>query len=54
VNYDPLRFCRHGSHLMPREGFRVLPGVKNKREVCERCYERVMAEREKRKSYVPG
>jgi hypothetical protein len=50
MNYDTQKFCRHGSHMAPRESFRALPGVKIKREVCERCYEKVMAEREKKKA----
>jgi hypothetical protein len=47
--YLARRFCRHGSHDAPADQFRVLPGVKPKREVCERCYALIMAEREKRK-----
>jgi hypothetical protein len=50
VNYDPLKWCSHGQHRAPRQSFRVLPiPGKPPRMVCDSCYQRVMAEREKRK-----
>lgn len=52
MNYDPLKFCRHGGagqgHMAPRDSFRWLPLEKGgKRMVCESCYQKVMAERER-------
>lgn len=48
--YLARRFCRHGSHDAPADQFRVLPGVKPKRWVCESCYSKILAEREKKKA----
>ncbi len=42
---DPLKYCFHGQHCMPRAGFRLLPGLKAKRAVCAQCYAKIMADR---------
>jgi len=42
---DPLKYCFHGQHCMPRAGFRLLPGLKAKRAVCAECYAKIMADR---------
>ncbi|MGA8049875.1 MAG: hypothetical protein WCA09_06830 [Burkholderiales bacterium] len=42
---DPLKYCFHGQHCMPRAGFRLLPGLKAKRAVCAECYAKVIADR---------
>src|SRR5512134_2029238 len=41
VNLNPLKYCFHGQHSRPRATFRTLPGVKNKREVCAECFEKI-------------
>lgn len=48
-NLNPLKYCFHGQHSRPRAGFRTLPGVKRTREVCAECYEKIMADRIKKK-----
>jgi hypothetical protein len=50
--YLARRFCRHGNHDWPTDDFRALPIDKQKRIrlVCSRCYEKIMAEREKKKA----
>jgi hypothetical protein len=42
-----MRFCLHGRHMKPRNEFRVLPGLRARREVCESCYQTIMAARER-------
>jgi hypothetical protein len=42
-----MRFCLHGRHMKPRAEFRVLPGVRARREVCEECYQIILAARER-------
>ena len=49
VNLNPLKYCFHGQHSRPRATFRTLPGVKNKREVCAECFEKIMADRKAKK-----
>jgi hypothetical protein len=49
ANLNPLKYCFHGQHSRPRATFRTLPGIKHKREVCAQCYEKIMAERTKKK-----
>lgn len=43
------RYCAHlgpgKGHMAPSDSFRVVPGAKNKREVCEVCFQRLMSER---------
>jgi hypothetical protein len=46
---SPLKYCYHGQHAKPRAGFKALPGLKNKRQVCAACYEKIMADRKKKK-----
>ena len=41
VNLNPLRYCFHGQHSKPRATFRMVPGAKNRREVCAECYDRI-------------
>lgn len=41
------RWCIHGQHMKPTDSFRVLPGLRIKREVCQECYDRVMAARQR-------
>lgn len=48
MNYDPVKFCFQCQTPRPRQSFRVLHGLKRKRddrEVCELCYTRVMEAR---------
>jgi hypothetical protein len=47
-NLNPLKYCFHGQHSKLRSTFRPLPGVKNKRQVCAECYEKIMAERKQK------
>jgi len=49
ANLNPLKYCFHGQHSRPRATFRTLPGVKNKREVCAECFEKIMADRKQKK-----
>jgi hypothetical protein len=49
ANLNPLKYCFHGQHSRPRASFRTLPGIRHKREVCAQCYEKIMAERTKKK-----
>jgi hypothetical protein len=49
ANLNPLKYCFHGQHSKPRATFRTLPGVKNKRQVCAECYEKIMADRKRKK-----
>ena len=49
ANLNPLKYCFHGQHSRPRATFRTLPGVKNKREVCAECFEKIMADRKLKK-----
>ncbi len=46
-HHGEFRFCLHARHMAPTEGFRLLPGVKIKRWVCERCYGVIMEARER-------
>ena len=50
MNLNPLKYCFHGQHSRPRATFRTLPGVRNKREVCAECYEKIMADRRQKKA----
>jgi hypothetical protein len=50
ANLSPLKYCFHGQHSRPRATFRTLPGVKNKREVCAECFEKIMADRRQKKT----
>lgn len=52
VNLNPLKYCFHGQHSRPRATFRTLPGVKNKREVCAECFEKIMADRKAKKKLL--
>lgn len=45
ANLNPLKFCFHGRHSKPRAGFRTLPGLKNPRQVCAECFDRIIAGR---------
>jgi hypothetical protein len=49
-NLNPLKYCFHGQHSSPRSKFRTLPGVKQTREVCATCYDKIMAERKQKKA----
>jgi hypothetical protein len=49
ANLNPLKYCFHGQHSRPRATFRTLPGVKNKREVCAECFEKIMTDRKQKK-----
>lgn len=49
-NLNPLKYCFHGQHSKPRASFRTLPGIKKTREVCADCYEKIMADRKRKKS----
>jgi len=44
-HYGNTRFCLHCQKPRKADGFRPLPGVRARREVCEECYEAVMAKR---------
>ena len=44
ANLDPLRYCFHCDHAKPREQFRFLPGVENRRVVCAECYDEIVLE----------
>jgi len=46
---SPLRYCYHGQHSKPRDSFKFLPGLKNKRAVCSDCYQKILADRKKKK-----
>jgi hypothetical protein len=51
--YLARKWCHHGQHEAPADSFRSLPITnqdKRKRDVCQRCFDRVMAEREKKKA----
>ena len=48
-NLNPQKYCFHGQHSRPRAGFRTLPGVKQTRQVCAECYEKIMADRKRKK-----
>ena len=48
TNLNPMKYCFHGQHSRPRKTFRTLPGVKNRREVCAECYDRIMADRKQK------
>jgi hypothetical protein len=50
ANLNPLKFCFHGQHSMPRAGFRILPGAKNRRAVCAQCFDKIMMERKLRQA----
>jgi hypothetical protein len=45
----PLKFCYHGQHSKPADGFKQLPGAKVKREVCAQCYQRIMEDRRQKR-----
>jgi hypothetical protein len=49
TNHNPLKYCFHGQHSRPRATFRKLPGVNKTREVCAECYEKIMADRKRKK-----
>lgn len=49
-NLNPLKYCFHGQHSKPRSSFRTLPGVKQTREVCAQCYEKIMADRKQKRA----
>jgi len=49
ANLSPLKYCFHGQHSKPRAGFRSLPGVKQTREVCAECFQKIMADRKQKK-----
>jgi hypothetical protein len=49
TNLDPLKYCFQGQHSKPRTTFRILPGPKENRAVCAECYEKIMADRAKKK-----
>ena len=49
-NLNPLKYCFHGQHSSPRAKFRTLPGIKQSREVCATCYDKIMAERKQKKA----
>ena len=49
-NLNPLKYCFHGQHSKPRVSFRTLPGVKQTRQVCSSCYEKIMADRKQKKA----
>ena len=44
ANLNPLRYCFHGIHAMPRAQFRFLPGINNTRAVCAECYAKLVAD----------
>ena len=48
----PLKFCYHGQHSKPADGFKQLPGAKVKREVCAQCYQRIMEDRRQKRQLV--
>lgn len=50
MNHDPIRWCFQCQQNRRRADFRSLPGLKrtrDHREVCEACYDAVMAARER-------
>jgi hypothetical protein len=49
VNLNPLKYCFHGQHSKLRTQFRTLPGTKIKRQVCSECYEKIMADRKRKR-----
>ena len=49
ANLNPLRYCFHGQHSRPRATFRVVPGAKNRREVCAECFEKITLDRKQKK-----
>jgi len=51
-NLNPLKYCFYGKHAKPRATFRRLPGMTGTRAVCAECYEKMKADREKKKK--PG
>ena len=51
-NLNPLKYCFHGQHSKPRATFRALPGVKTSRAVCAECFDKIMADRKKKKLAV--
>ncbi|MEW6689219.1 MAG: hypothetical protein AB1452_09035 [Pseudomonadota bacterium] len=50
ANLSPLKYCFHGQHSRPRDTFRRLPGVRNRREVCAECFAKIMADRKQKRS----
>lgn len=50
MNCDTVRWCTESQHIQPKAGFRPLPGVVPRREVCESCYAKIMAARERVKA----
>jgi hypothetical protein len=42
------KYCFHGQHSKPVEGFRTLPGSKQRRQVCADCYKKILTERKAR------
>lgn len=48
------RWCIHSRHMAPSEGFRPLPGLRARREVCADCYEKVMTARKRVKTVTFG
>jgi len=50
ANLDPLKYCFHGQHAKPRATFRILPGPKGERAVCAECYEKILADRARKKN----
>jgi len=49
ANLNPLKYCFHGQHAKLRTTFRTLPGTHTKRQVCSECYDKIMADRKRRK-----
>lgn len=47
MNHDPVKFCVHCQQPRERAGFRPLPGLRARREVCEICYQKVMEARKR-------
>jgi len=47
---DPLKYCFHGQHAKPRATFRILPGPKGERALCAECYEKILADRARKKN----
>lgn len=47
MNYLATRFCTHCRKMRPRDSFTVLPGTRNKREVCAICRAIIMEARER-------
>jgi hypothetical protein len=53
ANLNPLKFCYHGQHSKPRSTFRTLPGSENNRQICAECYDKIVADRKKKKEVAP-